>query len=89
MRIKIGKVEADIPVLLALFGLLVVDNLYANHCKKKTVNRLIKQCGKLDKMALNQKKEGLHSLFFFRTYYTSFYEGGDMNVIKSNIIRFR
>ena len=35
MRIKIGKVEADIPVVLALFGLLVADNLYANHCKKK------------------------------------------------------
>lgn len=42
MRIKLGKVEANIPVFLAIFGLLVVDNLYANHCKKKTVDRLIK-----------------------------------------------
>ena len=57
MRIKMGKVEADIPMLLALFGLLVADNLYANHCKKKTVNRLIKEYGKLDEMAL-KKKEG-------------------------------
>lgn len=56
MKLKVGKVEADVPVLLALFGLLVVDNLYANHCKKKTVDRLIEESGKLDKAAL--EKEG-------------------------------
>jgi hypothetical protein len=56
MRIKMGKVEADIPALLALFGLLVADNLYANHCKKKALERLLKESGKLDEMAM--KKEG-------------------------------
>lgn len=56
MRIKMGKVEADIPTALALFGLLVADNLYANHCKKKTVSKLIKESSKLDELAL--KKEG-------------------------------
>ena len=56
MRIKMGKVEANFPAFLALFGLLVADNLYANHCKKKTLDKLIKESGKLDEMAL--KKEG-------------------------------
>lgn len=54
MKIKMGKVEADVPALLALFGLLVADNLYANHCKKKVANRLIKESSKLDEMALKK-----------------------------------
>lgn len=49
MNIKIGKFEANVPTALALFGLLVVDNVYANHCKKKAVARMLKMEGKSDK----------------------------------------
>lgn len=35
MRIKIGKVEANVNGLLVLVGLLVADGMYANHCRVK------------------------------------------------------
>lgn len=49
MNIKLGKFEANVPTALALFGLLVVDNVYANHCKKKAVAQMLKTEGKSDK----------------------------------------
>ena len=36
MRIKVKDNEVNIPTWLAMFALLAVDNMYANHCKNKT-----------------------------------------------------
>lgn len=37
MRIETKNVKANIPTWLILVGVLVLDNVYANHCKKKAV----------------------------------------------------
>lgn len=37
MYIKIGKAEFKFPGWAFIAGLLVADNMYANHCKKKAV----------------------------------------------------
>ena len=43
MKLKLGKVEVDFPVVLALFALLVIDNVYVNHCKTKALSELTKE----------------------------------------------
>lgn len=42
MRIKMGNSEVNVSGLLLLAGAIILDNVYANHCKKKTVAKLIK-----------------------------------------------
>lgn len=37
MNIKIKNNEVNVPTWLALFALLVADNMYANHCKNKSL----------------------------------------------------
>ena len=37
MKIETKNVKANIPTWLILAGVLVLDNIYANHCKKKAV----------------------------------------------------
>lgn len=43
MYIKTGKGEVRVANWMLLFGLLVVDNMFANHCKKKTVGEVVKK----------------------------------------------
>ena len=42
MRIKLKNSELNVSGLLLLAGILILDNVYANHCKKKTVSELVK-----------------------------------------------
>ena len=42
MRIKVKDNEVNIPTWLALFALLAVDNMYANHCKNKSFKNYTK-----------------------------------------------
>ncbi|MBR5297225.1 MAG: hypothetical protein IKU29_05075 [Parabacteroides sp.] len=42
MKIKMGNSEVNVSGLLLLAGALILDNVYANHCKKKAVAELIK-----------------------------------------------
>ena len=42
MLIKTGKDSAvKLPAWLVLVGLMVVDNIYSNHCKKKVTEKLV------------------------------------------------
>lgn len=42
MKIKMGNSEITVSGLLLLAGAIILDNVYANHCKKKTVAELIR-----------------------------------------------
>lgn len=46
MRAKTKNAEINIPTWLVLFALLVIDNVYANHCKKASVKKLIENSEK-------------------------------------------
>lgn len=48
MRIKVKDNEVNIPTWLAMFALLTVDNMYANHCKKKTLKKYVDTVKDLD-----------------------------------------
>ena len=43
MRLKLGKAEIGASGWILLLGLLVVDNMYANHCKRKSVKQYIEK----------------------------------------------
>lgn len=43
MYIKTSKGEVRVANWMIMFGLLVVDNMFANHCKKKTVGEVAKK----------------------------------------------
>lgn len=46
MNIKTSKGEVYVANWLLLFALIVVDNVYANHCKKKSVGEMVKKAVK-------------------------------------------
>lgn len=37
MKIKVGKFEANVSGGLLLLGAIIADNMYSNHCKKKSL----------------------------------------------------
>ena len=41
MHLKFKNTSVDIPNWIMFMGLLVADSMYANHCKKKTVEKLL------------------------------------------------
>ena len=43
MKIKLGKFEADIPMTGVIIVALIVDNMYANHCDKKSYGKLVNE----------------------------------------------
>ena len=45
MKLKVGSVEVAIPGWALLISLLVADNMYANHCKKKAGEKLLETLG--------------------------------------------
>ncbi len=48
MRIKVKDNEVNVPTWLALFALLAVDNMYANHCKNKAFKHYAKNVKDLE-----------------------------------------
>ena len=42
MRLKLGKAEIGASGLVLLLCLVIADNMYANHCKRKTVKQYMK-----------------------------------------------
>lgn len=41
MQIKLGKFSAEIPALLLVIGAVIADNMYVNHCKKKSYEKAL------------------------------------------------
>lgn len=39
MKIKVGKFEANVSGALLFVGAIIADNMYSNHCKKKSLNK--------------------------------------------------
>lgn len=50
MNIKTSKGEFHVASWMLLFALIVVDNMYANHCKKKSVGELLKRAAESGKL---------------------------------------
>lgn len=44
MKIKTNKMDVNIPTWLVLAAVLVADNVYANHCKKKAITEYLMNC---------------------------------------------
>lgn len=42
MQIKLGKFLTDVPAWVVALGVLALDNMYANHCNKKSNENAVK-----------------------------------------------
>lgn len=40
MKLKIGKFETEVSGILLFVAAMFADNMYANHCKQKTIEKL-------------------------------------------------
>ena len=43
MKLKTNKLDVNIPSWLVICIALLADNMYANHCKKTAVKKLLEQ----------------------------------------------
>lgn len=41
MQIKLGKVSLEVPALALVIGAVIADNMYANHCRKKSYEKAV------------------------------------------------
>lgn len=43
MKLKTNRMDVNIPSWLVVFVVIVADSMYANHCKKATIKKLLKE----------------------------------------------
>lgn len=56
MNIKLGKFEANVSGIMLFVVATIADNMYANHCRKKAINKYMESVVELEKVQEKEKE---------------------------------